>query len=524
MFAEFGTKRTIDGYKKETMPAMKDFAKNSLNYFSSSKAKLLGQQNTDPNILKDQTLPNQPEKLIVANDKVIMDNFLGVNAVYHGFAYFPHTTGAYPMTDENRKEEFSRVQSMDLKIARAFFRPNWTCRSSIYSNFDWETDKMQALYAWLDKMKQLKVQVALQAGWFFPGDTYLGHTIPDSTKDVARYASWITQSLKHLINVKGYNNIKYLMLLTEPLNNPSKLAPYAYRQPEYYAKVCTEINDSLIKAGLRSKLKLVGPNSGSTDTAAYVGWSVGRLNKVIDIYSWHTYNGGSAGNVKPLEYEGWRNIVEAGRVKVAATGKPFWIDEYGANRPKGTVRTTADYGNYLAQCVAAFTNSGAQTSLLWLLFDQKYEGNTTNNDGFSNGVQRVGLVKYSQDTLKNPGKPFPAFYAFSMMSKYMGGRTPTRTYKTYYQDSLYTVATQSGNNLSVMVVNAHHSARKFEVHFNKAVNCGFKKYLYDPANVQVSPATNQIESHQLLKNITNSLQDNIPARGVTIYTSVASGK
>lgn len=464
-------------------------------------------------------ISNTPARLYVYNDHPIMDNFLGVNATYHGFAFQPEHS-SLAMTNDDRTREFRRIQNMDFKIARTWYRPNWACSTTIYDNFNWESSKMQAFYLWLDKMKQLNVKVAIQAGWWFPKDTYMGHALPDSSKDLERYSTWVVESLNQMIKVRGYTNIKYLMLFTEPLNYHSKNVPYPYYTPDYYATVCNKINEKLIKAGLRNDIKLVGPNSGSTDTAAYVGWSVNKLNKIIDIYSWHAYNGKTFTTNPPLEYDGWKKIVDVGQAKVAKTGKPFWIDEYGANMPNEKVRSNADYGNYIAQCVAAFMNGGAQTSLLWILFDQKYEGNSTNNDSFYNGVQRWGLVKYPHDTIKNSTQPYPAFYAFSMMSKYLGGRTPTKVYKTSNSDSLYIVSTQFGENRTIMVVNAAHTAQKFNVVFAKPINCNFNRHLYDPAKIKSFENIDIISTDKSFKNVASTFSDSLPARGVSIYTTM----
>jgi len=94
--------------------------------------------------------------------------------------------------------------------------------------------------------------------------------------------------------------------------------------------------------------------------------------------------------------------------------------------PDENVRFQPDYGNYIAQCVAAFTNSGAQTSLIWLLFDQQYVDpceKANNSDSFHNGVHRWGLAKWPHDNLSEPQNPYPAWYAFSMMSRYLGEET-----------------------------------------------------------------------------------------------------
>ncbi|MDR3627842.1 MAG: right-handed parallel beta-helix repeat-containing protein [Ignavibacteriaceae bacterium] len=459
--------------------------------------------------------------LRVHNNAVVMNNFLGVNGVYHGFAFMPEQVKK-GMNDKDREREFSRVKNMDLKIARTWYRPDWACGNSLYNNFNWESDKMQAFYKWLDEMKELKVDVALQAGWWFTKDTYFNapdtaHPNPES--DPERIALWVKESLHQLIEVKGYTNIKYLMLFTEPLNYNSGILPKGYTQEEYYEKVCRKINDKLVEAGLRTKIKIVGPNSGSTRTAEWIGWSLKNIDDIIDIYSWHDYNA----TRWDREFGGWKDIVEIGKDKIARTGKPFWIDEYGCSIPDELVRAKPDYGNYLAQCIAAFTNAGAQTSLIWLLFDQQYVDpleNANNNDSFHNGVHRWGLAKWPHDSINEPQTPYPAWYAFSMMSKYLGGRNDTKVLRTNSTDSLYILATCPNNKeLSVMVVNAAHSPKKFEVKFSSKIDKALFRHLYNPAEIKVDKEDAIINSDKKFVDVKDNFYDELPARAVAIYTT-----
>ena len=465
--------------------------------------------------------------LFVHNNETLMDNFLGVNGVYHGFAFMPEQLRK-GMSASDREREFSRIKNMGLNIARTWYRPDWACGSNLYNDFNWNSQKMLAFYKWLDEMKKLNVDIALQAGWWFTNDTYFhsgnlkdnDSIVPNPEKDPARFAKWITESLQQLINVKNYTNIKYLVLFTEPLNYKSGIVPVGYTQNDYYEKVCKIINEELKKAGLRDKIKIVGPNSGSTRNAQWIGWAKHNLNDVIDIYSWHAYNA----TRWDREYGGWKEIVESGKNKISETGKPFWIDEYGCGIPNELIRTEPDYGNYIAQCIAAFIKAGAQTSMIWLLMDQQYVDpleNSDGNDSFHNGVHRWGLSKWPHDNLPNAKSPYPAFYAFSMISKYLGGRNETKVFKTTNSDSLYIVATQpNGKELSIMVVNASHSAKKFEIKFTESINFNLRKHLYDPEQIIIDEDKFNIDYDKEFKNVQSNILDELPSRGVAVYSTM----
>ncbi|MDP4192283.1 MAG: right-handed parallel beta-helix repeat-containing protein [Bacteroidota bacterium] len=506
---------------------------NNLPDFENIPFERIGRQNLtvkknltiNDNCQPDRSFDKNTPRLFVHSNEILMDNFLGVNGVYHAFAFMPELAKK-GMNNEDIEREFSRVKYMSLNIARTWYRPDWACEKKLYEGYNWESTKMKAFYKWLDKMKEINVDVALQAGWWFTKDTYFkpgtssenDSVTLDATKDPERFAAWVNESLHQLIDVKGYNNIKYLMLFTEPLNYNSGLLPAGYSQEEYYKKVCKKINETLIKSGLRSKIKIVGPNSGSTRNAQWVSWSVNNLDSVIDIYSWHCYNATRLDR----EYGGWKDIVDIGKNKIAKTGKPFWIDEYGCGYPDESVRYQPDYGNYIAQSVAAFTNAGAQTSLIWLLMDQQYVSpleNANGSDSFYNGVHRWGLAKWPHDNLKDASLTYPAWYSFSMMSKYLGGRNGTKVLKTTNTDSLYIVATRpNGRDLSVMVVNASHSPQNFEIFFSHDINQTLRKYLYDPAHVNFDINAN--ESVKEFNNVSQNIFDELPSRGVAVYTTV----
>jgi len=459
------------------------------------------------------------KRLYVYTNKIINDDFLGVNGVYHGFAFMPEQA-ARGMNGKDREREFSRIKNMGLNIARTWYRPDWACGSSLYNSFDFKSEKMEAFCRWLDKMKELNVDIALQAGWWITKDTYYGNEQPDTVKDSARYAEWVRESLNYLINEKGFTNIKYLVLFTEPLNYNSGIVPAGTTQQDYYEKICRSVHNELVKAGLRDKLKFVGPNSGSTRNAQWVGWAMEKMNDIIDIYSWHAYNATRLDR----EYGGWKDITEIGKDKIAKTGKPFWIDEYGAGYPDESVRFQPDYGNYLAQCVSAFTNSGAQTSLIWLLMSQLYPApleHADSNDSFYNGVHRWGLTRWPHDSQPDSTKPYPAWYAFSMMSRYLPGRNGTEVLQTANEDSLYITSIKlPGKGISILVVNASHKAQKFEVKFDIKQELTLYRHLYDPAKVTVAEDAEIIKKDKDYSLTGDIFGDELPARGTAVYTTI----
>ena len=109
-------------------------------------------------------------KLKVHLDRVLQSDYLGVNQVYHGFAFMPEAQ-ARGMNDADRAREFDRVSEMRLNLARTWFRPDWSNGDSLGNAPDWESPKMRAFYKWLAEMRARNVDVAMQAGWWFTTST-----------------------------------------------------------------------------------------------------------------------------------------------------------------------------------------------------------------------------------------------------------------------------------------------------------------------------------------------------------------
>lgn len=172
---------------------------------------------------------------------------------------------------------------------------------------------------------------------------------------------------------------------------------------------------------------------------------------MLDIYSGHAYD---------KVYVGWYELCNGMMRSVSPTRKPVWLDEFGQWADMGheeLVRGTGRYGNYLAQAVAACMNAGVQNVMLWELFDQQYISPTNklsntpdNQDGWYNGVHRWGTCYWPHDTITEIDSitqqviPItdttysrPSWYAFSMMSKYLGGRDGTAVYNTTSGGGLY---------------------------------------------------------------------------------------
>jgi hypothetical protein len=317
---------------------------------------------------------------------------------------------------------------------------------------------MQAFYQWLGQMQSAGVAIALNAAWWFPMDTYYGATQP-GTSDLANYAAWVSESLHQIVEVRGFTNVSYLIVFTEPTTTTVGTLPVGADLWTYYAACVRTLHQKLVQDGRRSDILLVGPNN--TSNGQNLDLAVSQLNDVLDVYSGHNYSDPG--------YDQWYAFFISMQQLVAGSGKPLWADEYG--KQDEAFRETDAYGNYISQAVAASINAGVQTTLLWTLFDQQYVSplsNVTNSGSFYNGVERWGTATYPDDTIPNSGQPRSSWYAFSMLSRYLGGGPGTVSLPTTANaKGVFAAATSpGGTDYSVLLVNGSAVIRTVSLNFD----------------------------------------------------------
>ena len=232
------------------------------------------------------------KELRIANINPVQENFLGNGAVYHGYAGMPDDAGRI-YTEEHCIIEAKRATDMKLKIARTFYK--WWAWDSKNNIWDWDNEIMTVFYKWLQRMKDGGVTVALNTGWCSPGDinsTWWNAPSPfavegDWEQSKKNYGDWVSETVKQLIIKRGFTNIKIFVMFTEPQR-------YSGVFPEKHPYDCwlegvEAAHNALIRDGLRDKIKLMGPNEGSTTTSDMLHWLAERANNFIDIYSSHAY-------------------------------------------------------------------------------------------------------------------------------------------------------------------------------------------------------------------------------------------
>ncbi len=229
--------------------------------------------------------------LKINNTVPVQENFMGNGAVYHGYAGMPDRAGRV-YSEELCEIEAARAADMKLKIARTFY--SWWAWDKDTNTWDWDNAIMTAFYNWLKRMKDSNIMVALNAAWNCPEDindtSWVGKSPfnmdGDWQKSVANYAEWVSETLHQLVELRGFTNIKILVMFTEPNHGFGKVEFY-----KLWADAVKAVHKTLIRDGRRDLVKLMGSNEGSGITSEMLKWvsENDEVKDIIDIYSSHTY-------------------------------------------------------------------------------------------------------------------------------------------------------------------------------------------------------------------------------------------
>ena len=460
--------------------------------------------------------------LSVDANTVVQSNFLGANAVYHGYSYMPDPDGRV-YTEAQCKTEFDRVESMNLKIARTYYNYEYAWDGH---SWNWDSEKMNAFYTWLREMKDRGVSVALQAAWWNPADVngsvswrpaspfvVTNASGIDWNATVQKYAAWVSESLHQMVEMRGFTNVQYLVMFTEP-NNVTGTLPAGKDKNAAWLDCVAAVHNKLTADGRRSLVKLVGPNEGSTTTSAMLSWVVQNADSYIDIYSSHNYILNWSGFYD--SYNDWYKWAKTGIGYANSKGKPYWFDEYGVAN-ESLRWTDGKYGTQLALAQTAFMNAGAQSSLLWTLFDQQWPGShNTNGDSFYDGVHKWGLAP----TLMQASVPYKSYYAFSLISRYMGG-PGTKVYAATGANGVHLSASKlPDGSWSILVVNSNNTASDISIGITAPLNKTFYRHLYNPSEVIPTAEAKIIGEDKVFTDVTTALDDTLPAFSVAVYTSL----
>lgn len=483
----------------------------------------------------------------------VQKDFLGFNAVYHGYTFSPDSYNRVH-TDRSAKAELDAVKKSGISIARTYYGSElaWNVHNK---SWDFKSEEMKALYRWCNELKDRGIEVHLSYWYAFkelfdkyPEADHKNKKEPyvyktngtknkafyvegDSEKTFDNFATFINDSIVNL-HANGCTNVKYLSLSTEPgftYYENEKLS--AEETAEIYAKnylaFSNPVHKKLKESGYRNKITIVGPNEGARTTPnGYLAKAVAELDTegAIDLYSSHSYYTGDDLNGDSYPYFSDDIKLKLDGLKC---GKDKYIyDEYGVFHSGWTQaanwrRENGQYGTHIVLQQIASLNIGIKGSYMWSLVDQQWPNNiTTNTDSFVDGVHYCGLLPNYQVN----DVPYPGFYAFQLMANYIGV-SGAEVYEVDYTNAEFsgvysTMVKLPDGNVGIAVANTNYTDAAVKFNFEKSIGKTLYRHQFNPAKVYCSSDAELIPASAKITNCKKQFVDVVPAFGVTVYTSV----
>lgn len=491
--------------------------------------------------------------LDIENGKVFNKKWDGVNAVNQGFMYLPDEHGR-DYNDAQKAEELKRIEESDINLVRSYMDAGYAFTSRVGDkvNYDWDSERMQAFYKWLDSMEERDVEVAVQMGWSVGSvagattkDT-LGYTIPwyisgqlnIYSEMIDMYTDWVKLFIEEVIIKRGYD-IEYLVMFTEPyhFNEYTFFVAPGVKETKNGWEVSVDLiratHEKLTKVGLRDKVKLTGPQYGLS-SQFYEGetleeelnWWIERIDDCIDVYTFHWYcptwpGAGRSEAATTLDdnYDLWIYYFEEMVRILSKTGKPFWFDEWNYGGQAMENQKTDFYAQQIAQTVIAAMNSGVESMLYWQMFEIVWPTRFDTGGEFREGIHVLGVAP----SLYESAIPYKLFYGFTLLTRFAGEKGS----KTYYGQgekgvccTMVEYEKDGKKYQNVIVVNTTAIEQKISINFEKKIGKTMYRYAFDPVNTVPTTAAEMIKADKGFKNVAKTLQDTIPAGSIVVYSTV----
>ena len=469
--------------------------------------------------------------------KTAAQTWQGANAVSLGFIY----TNGY--TDEQINTELDRMEDMNINMVRSYYDQSFSAEYDAENNcitYNWDTPEMQGLVRWLKAMEERNIEVALNMGWGID-DVLYRHCTTYSYDDcvsgfehdaqnpfwsiqqngirknvIKAYGDWVAASMKYLVEDCGITNVKYLIMLTEPVSNDGDWSKYQ--------ALVKSAHDALNEIGMRERFKFVGPNvcfthSTSKNYMVEIDNVLNAIKDYIDIYSFHIYpplwpHGMEEHDETKDNYELYVKYLNTfiSEVNKHDSGADFWIDEWDYS---GLFFERPYYATQLAQTVTAALNTGVENIMLWQLFEIKWPDREDNEGSFEDGVLYNGLAP----SLTVSDVPYNSYYGYSLLIKYMGDIGAT-VYPGSGNNGVYTAMIENTDGTqSILVVNTNKICKPVNISIGRDINGTLLRHMYNPATVKPSSDAVIIAADKAFDDVSEGLIDIIPAGAVVVYTT-----
>lgn len=441
---------------------------------------------------------------------IINSDFLGIGAEYDPFHFMPESVGA-GFNEHWWEVEKRRLDKIKPNIVRLWYQIDWMEPANDnadpntihWAGMQTESVKMRAVYKVLDYLKSQDIDVILVAGWKMNTDVqswlgFSGLQKPETSAptDLNEWAEWVSATLQQLIVRKGYTNIKYVMSYNEP-NLGDFETPPSIDQKQYYENMYRAIHNRLTSDGIRSQIKLLGPDESSG--LDWMQHAVQNMNDILDVYEGHAYG---------KNYDSMAAWTSERLALVQPTGKPLMTTEFAAPGDKTTYQNAVE----LADLMVSGMRNGNSGMLMWRLADQFLVDPLNFLDSSAYGTW---------PWLPDHAVPRYTYYSFSLFTRFGGAHSQILSTETNDPDLHVTSLKRPDGEYSVFVVNKSQNTNKnVTINFSESMNKTFRRHLFTSSHTPTASAT-VIPSDTSWTAVASDFNDqSLPANSVAVYTSV----
>lgn len=407
--------------------------------------------------------------------------------------------------------EKSRILNLKPATVRLWTQVDWFVTENDLTNgtgadylsgkYNFESESMQALYAYLDAYKQAGSKIVLVTNWkvgsaIQPWFSIDGLEAPENSapKDITAYANAYAALLEYLTDEKGYTNIKYVSVANEPELNDFE-SNSIDNDYTYYVNTAKALYSAINTKAL--DIELLGFDGASdANKSLLFGNSLLTANhSEFGLYGIHTYENYAKASSNLTAF-----------MNMLPLGKSIWLTEFNGGKnydvsPSGQMNLAA--------------NLGYKSALYWMLNDIYGE------DPLDTESQNIGSASglwnepYENATVKNN------FYELGLWMRYVKPGSDVLS-STVDSDKIRSTVFKNGEDYTVIVENDTLSAESVTVNFGENINKTFYKHIYSYGSIP-SLAQGTIPVSVGSFNVTDTLKDVAIANGtrtVTVYTTI----
>lgn len=278
--------------------------------------------------------------------------------------------------EDDWRTMLARLRRLRPGLIRVMLRAWWYAKAFDAAGepvYDWHSEQLTRLYRLLDFTRASDIDVVI-GEWDDPSAT--GDRPPDDplqgygiTVTDPRWTRLVGDFVDHIVNVRGYHNVRYYTLVNEPNGDWSNCGDWPS-----WAQAVRALAAELERRGLDDRIRIVGPDTTGADH--WVPRTVDELSAVVGEYEIHRY-----ATTAELDEGAFEAQMRSLREYISARDtdrKRFFIGEAGLVRPgpadSQPERTQFRYGVRMADYTVQALRAGLAGVLAWNLDDAMFVG------------------------------------------------------------------------------------------------------------------------------------------------------